>query len=861
MGDNEPKSPETRISPKPISRKSLRELIQEKRQEAKKDIREPSFVDDPYGNTSDFKGVFRKETAYCFVPSDEHYSLWDAKHPENPQRSHAVHQAVEAVYNRLQDLTDKTTDIDAKCLLSLVHTPEYILEIEHLCSQESESQATQYDSIYYNGLLSNKAAINAAKNTLNMAKMVAEGKVQNGFANVRPPGHHATPHVPNGFCLYNNIAITAKYLLENKLTERILIVDYDVHHGQGTQRIFYETDQVLYFSIHRYEYGKFWPNLEESSFNHVGSGKGTGYNINVPLNQTGLTDYDYLSIILNVLLPVAYEYNPDLVLVSSGFDSCTGDFKGEMNITPAFYAHLIHMLGGLAGGKMLVVLEGGYFLPSLAEGALQTVKALLNDPSPPLEYHKNINSSVIDSINNVKVALRPYWKCFNQVDPISPITDIVRFDRFNYHVAVHRYFGVVPEPPFPTSGGNPLNSESLFSMHDSKVVYLRGKYNSLQNIVGYMENIHSAGHEPGPGLRIQEVQKRVQDIISKFIEYELLKELKPVEFHHDRSYPSVVEDVERFLQLTHSADYLEMLWSSGPKPQPDLYWDTKSRKACRFSCAVLCQLALEIKRSSIAHGVGIVRPPGHHAKSNSGGGFCLVNNVAVSANYAIDCLGYKKVLIIDFDVHHGDGTQELTYSKDNVMYISLHRFDGGKFFPKDPAGNYMYVGEEKSAGYNLNVAFENAKMSDADYLYTWIKIVLPLAYSFNPDIIFVSAGFDAGIHDPLGHYNVHPETFGHLIQLVKSVAPVILALEGGYNHTTTSLGMVNCVKALLGHPLPFPTIGDVKREAALAMAQSISAIKQYWPIMEVNKKLDPVIRSQSDFDDATKQMSKIAITL
>lgn len=97
--------------------------------------------------------------------------------------------------------------------------------------------------------------------------------------------------------------------------------------------------------------------------------------------------------------------------------------------------------------------------------------------------------------------------------------------------------------------------------------------------------------------------------------------------------------------------------------------------------------------------------------------------------------------------------------------------------------------------------------------------------------------------------------------MVKSVAPVILALEGGYNHTTTSLGMVNCVKALLGHPLPFPTIADVKKEAALAMAQSLSVIKPYWPIMEINKKLDPVIRSQREVDDATKQMSKVEITL
>lgn len=100
-----------------------------------------------------------------------------------------------------------------------------------------------------------------------------------------------------------------------------------------------------------------------------------------------------------------------------------------MNVTPAFYAHLITLLGGVADGKLLAVLEGGYFVPSLSEAAFRTVKALLNDPCPPLEYGQQINKSVIDSINNVKVALRPYWKCFKQIDSVKPVTNLVQYDR------------------------------------------------------------------------------------------------------------------------------------------------------------------------------------------------------------------------------------------------------------------------------------------------------------------------------------------------------------------------------------------------------------------------------------------------
>lgn len=135
---------------------------------------------------------------------------------------------------------------------------------------------------------------------------IVNGDVQNGFAIVRPPGHHAGKDVYNGYCFINNVAVAAKDALQAGI-KKILIVDFDVHHGQGVQDAFYSSKNVLYFSIHRHENGTFWPNLRRGDCDYTGTRDGYGYNINVPLNVTGLGDADYLSIVLNILLPVAYE--------------------------------------------------------------------------------------------------------------------------------------------------------------------------------------------------------------------------------------------------------------------------------------------------------------------------------------------------------------------------------------------------------------------------------------------------------------------------------------------------------------------------------------------------------------------------
>lgn len=143
--------------------------------------------------------------------------------------------------------------------------------------------------------------------TIELIDNILLNKVQNGMAIIRPPGHHAMKAEFNGYCFFNNVAIAAQHALDNRNVQKILIVDWDIHHGQSSQRMFYNDPRVLYFSIHRYEHGMFWPNLRESDFDCIGEADGLGYNFNVPLNQTGMTNGDYLAIFQQILLPVAVE--------------------------------------------------------------------------------------------------------------------------------------------------------------------------------------------------------------------------------------------------------------------------------------------------------------------------------------------------------------------------------------------------------------------------------------------------------------------------------------------------------------------------------------------------------------------------
>jgi acetoin utilization deacetylase AcuC-like enzyme len=165
-----------------------------------------------------------------------------------------------------------------------------------------------------------------------------------------------------GFCLFNTVAIATRVIAQKWNVTRILIVDWDVHHGNGTNEIFERSSQVLYISLHRWEQGNYYPGTGDP--HNIGQDKGKGYSVNIGWNHTEMNDRDYAFAFEHVVMPIATEYNPELVLVSAGFDAAAGDEHGEMNLTPLIYAKMTQDLLQLANGKVVFVLEGGYNLES-----------------------------------------------------------------------------------------------------------------------------------------------------------------------------------------------------------------------------------------------------------------------------------------------------------------------------------------------------------------------------------------------------------------------------------------------------------------------------------------------------------------
>ncbi|KAJ7329645.1 hypothetical protein JRQ81_015819 [Phrynocephalus forsythii] len=307
----------------------------------------------------------------------------------------------------------------------LAHSSDYlgvVKNTEKMIKEDLQKTSAEYDAVYFHPMTYRCAKL-AVGATLELVDAVVSGKTLNGMALVRPPGHHSQRSAANGFCIFNNVAIAAKYAQRKYGLQRILIVDWDVHHGQGTQYIFSEDPSVLYFSWHRFEHQQFWPSLRESDYDAVGQGMGRGFNINVPWNKTGMGNSDYVAVFLHVLLPLAFEFDPELVLVSAGYDSGIGDPEGQMCATPECFAHLTHFLMHLAKGKLCLVLEGGYHLRSLSESVCMTVKTLLGDPLPCLSGEMAPCLSTLESIHNVRAAHKPYWKCLMYEDT-TPLQDL-----------------------------------------------------------------------------------------------------------------------------------------------------------------------------------------------------------------------------------------------------------------------------------------------------------------------------------------------------------------------------------------------------------------------------------------------------
>ncbi|HZU07783.1 MAG TPA: histone deacetylase [Chloroflexota bacterium] len=310
-------------------------------------------------------------TALYYSPRHQDHQV--PGHPEAPSR-------VTTAWARLEqhglglDLAREEPEPVNLADLERVHTAAHIRHIRSLAA----AGGGWIDADTFVTPASYDAALVAAGGAVEACAAVLAGRYQNAFVLLRPPGHHALADRAMGFCLFNNVAVAAAWALAAGGAERVLIVDLDVHHGNGTQEIFYERADVCYFSVHQYP---LYPGT--GRLNETGAGMGAGYTVNLPL-PPGSGDAVYTRAFDAVLTPLAWRYRPDLILVSAGYDAYWRDPLADMRLTVDGYAVLLERLRALAadlcGGRLVVVLEGGYHLEGLAAAVVASCQVLAGLP-------------------------------------------------------------------------------------------------------------------------------------------------------------------------------------------------------------------------------------------------------------------------------------------------------------------------------------------------------------------------------------------------------------------------------------------------------------------------------------------------
>lgn len=304
------------------------------------------------------------------IMTDPRYNAHtNPNHVERAQRLEAIEKAINAsgLREQLHALPAREASEDE---LTAVHQPSYIDSIRRF----GEQGGGELDPDTYMTSASWEAATWAAGGTTHLLETVINGESNNGFALVRPPGHHATASRAMGFCLINNIAVAARQAITRMGLERVAIVDYDVHHGNGTQDIFYQDPNILYISSHAYP---FYPGT--GTVDEIGTNEGQGTTLNLPL-PLGLGDKGYQRAFEQVVIPALHQWKPQAILVSAGYDAHWNDPIGHMILSVSGYAQMTKMLfdaaAEICNGRIIFVLEGGYNLASLGHCVVSTLQVL-----------------------------------------------------------------------------------------------------------------------------------------------------------------------------------------------------------------------------------------------------------------------------------------------------------------------------------------------------------------------------------------------------------------------------------------------------------------------------------------------------
>lgn len=321
-------------------------------------------------------------------------------HVESPQRIEAIYRMIE------KEISFPYTEIKPRAAeeeeVQWVHSLSYVKSIKETSGKERVS----LDPDTSTSPRSYEVALLAVGGVLNAIDLIMKSKIHNGFALIRPPGHHAESSQAMGFCLFNNIAIGAEYLVRTYHLDRILIIDWDLHHGNGTQNSFYNRNDILYFSTHQFPH---YPGT--GHWGETGIKEGQGFTVNVPL-LPGKTNGDYLSIFNKILIPIASEYKPEFILVSAGFDIYYADPLGGMQITGEGFGAMTSVLLELAHKfsqkRILFALEGGYDLQGLQEGVKQVFLQLSGSSKKP-EIEETFSSRTEEELKPVFETQRKYW--------------------------------------------------------------------------------------------------------------------------------------------------------------------------------------------------------------------------------------------------------------------------------------------------------------------------------------------------------------------------------------------------------------------------------------------------------------------
>lgn len=321
-----------------------------------------------------------------------------AYHPERPERLDAAHSAIERA--RAQSglsFTPIEPRAATEAELTLVHDPDFVKWMGTLRGEDGYIDADTFISPE-----SIAIAELAAGGSVALVDAMIDGPVKRGVALVRPPGHHARPAQAMGFCLYNNVAIAAAHAKKRGLS-RIAIVDWDVHHGNGTQEAFYDDPSVLYVSTHQFP---FYPGT--GAVLETGEREGTGFTINVPLTAGG-GDGIYRGAFERVILPALEEYRPELVIISAGFDASARDPLAEMALSADAFGWMARSLRTIADtsaqGRVLLALEGGYDLIALEAGLLSATKGIIEGTA--VEIARDVDAEDIDRATRVA---KQAWK-------------------------------------------------------------------------------------------------------------------------------------------------------------------------------------------------------------------------------------------------------------------------------------------------------------------------------------------------------------------------------------------------------------------------------------------------------------------